>query len=1115
MAAGIYKKSDSNAPPAVIYNPYFGGFLTMAATRDKPREEHGRRAFISWRRLAYASVLGAVLVVGVLLFRQFRATPVERGMLALVEAFAKQRLIEPRLTGGFVAGEFQSSTEDRSLVDTRELDRAADLIMDALAAGDSSAQLPYSRLLLSKDENLPEALKYLRRVVAGSPESAEARNDLGVCFIQQGKLEDAIDEFERALKLKPDLPEALFNRALCFKRLLLSDAADADLAKVIEIERDKSWLREAKSRREQPTRTAQTTADIITDLNEALSGDRARAREIVDRHYAVVRRHFFFEVAQQFLDSAHENVDLASSRMEQIASLAAEAKDDHDIADTVKRLKTVPDQQRAYELQLLRDYKAGLELFQKQRFDEARILHERLYSAFQSRGDTLFQAKTKYAIAQSLYQSRLFTASVRILDDILPLFESRGCRYHQAQTLNLIGLNYSRLGRDSKAFTYILKSSELFQKMREPVAVQLQYVGISYWHLGNFGKALENFRKSTSLFLEQGSQFGDLAYNYLNVADVYRLLDKSRLALLFAEAALKYSNEAGDLNRAAQVSSFEAVQYANAGEMELAATKITQAFTHLEGVDSASRSYTHPLVLTRAGEVAALRGDLAGAIEQYAEAETLTSKAEGDPILHINALRGRAAAYANAGQTNEARKDLDDAISIIEGYRKNLIGRVHRMEFLGASQSAFDQMVVLDVAQPERAKRAFEMSERSRARSLLDDFAPAESNAGNKGPISLDRIQAALPDNLTVLAYSVTDEQTYIFSVTRSEFRVARSRATRRELERLVNDYVSDVRNKDSAIEGLSAQSRNLHELLIDPVKDLLTGRTAVCIIPDKSLQRLPMAALIDSAGRYLIDRYDLTFAPSASVLSRCIGQAGAQVGGSAERFLAVGDPAFSQKDFPNLRTLEDARREAEETSAFYPRPVVLTKENATEADVRKALKDCNVAHIAAHCIVEPQSPWLSALLLAPESGAPVSNNTEPGDASLSTTGDSGLLAETPKDNPADGLLYLNEIYNLKLPVTRMVVLSACETALGQYYRGEGIVSLIHPFLAARVSTVVGSLWPVDSQATNLLMTEFHKARRTTGKRAGNALRTAQLKMIADFPHPYYWAAFIVVGGDY
>jgi CHAT domain-containing protein len=115
-----------------------------------------------------------------------------------------------------------------------------------------------------------------------------------------------------------------------------------------------------------------------------------------------------------------------------------------------------------------------------------------------------------------------------------------------------------------------------------------------------------------------------------------------------------------------------------------------------------------------------------------------------------------------------------------------------------------------------------------------------------------------------------------------------------------------------------------------------------------------------------------------------------------------------------------------------------------------------------------------------------------------------------------DGVLSLNEVYGLRLPNTHMVVLSACQSGLGQYYRGEGIVSLIHPLLSAGVSTVVASLWPVESEPTSELMRVFHKARTERLMNSGDALREAQLHMIrTGHDHPYDWASFVVVGGNY
>ncbi len=119
----------------------------------------------------------------------------------------------------------------------------------------------------------------------------------------------------------------------------------------------------------------------------------------------------------------------------------------------------------------------------------------------------------------------------------------------------------------------------------------------------------------------------------------------------------------------------------------------------------------------------------------------------------------------------------------------------------------------------------------------------------------------------------------------------------------------------------------------------------------------------------------------------------------------------------------------------------------------------------------------------------------------------SGLYMSADADN--DGVLTVGELYDLQLNVD-LVVLSACETALGATSRGDDVVGLNRGFLFAGASSIVSSLWEVDDQATRDLMVGFYQTRSQYGKAA--ALRRAQLKVMGKYPHPYYWAAFQVSG---
>jgi len=120
-----------------------------------------------------------------------------------------------------------------------------------------------------------------------------------------------------------------------------------------------------------------------------------------------------------------------------------------------------------------------------------------------------------------------------------------------------------------------------------------------------------------------------------------------------------------------------------------------------------------------------------------------------------------------------------------------------------------------------------------------------------------------------------------------------------------------------------------------------------------------------------------------------------------------------------------------------------------------------------------------------------------------------GLVDETGKDT--DGFLHLQDIFNLNLPA-ELVVLSACETGLGQDVKGEGLVGLTRGFMYAGAKRVVVSLWSVNDTATSELMKRFYQQMLEKGLNPVAALRAAQLEMskTEQWKAPYYWAAFVV-----
>jgi CHAT domain-containing protein len=142
--------------------------------------------------------------------------------------------------------------------------------------------------------------------------------------------------------------------------------------------------------------------------------------------------------------------------------------------------------------------------------------------------------------------------------------------------------------------------------------------------------------------------------------------------------------------------------------------------------------------------------------------------------------------------------------------------------------------------------------------------------------------------------------------------------------------------------------------------------------------------------------------------------------------------------------------------------------------------------HFATHGILNSKQPELSGVVLS-------------------------LLDEQGK--PQNGFLRLHDVFNLNLPA-ELVVLSACETGLGEEVKGEGLVGLTRGFMYAGSPRVVVSLWSVDDEATSQLMVKFYKKMLQDGLKPAAALRAAQIEMWEQkqWQAPYYWAAFTLQG---
>ena len=332
--------------------------------------------------------------------------------------------------------------------------------------------------------------------------------------------------------------------------------------------------------------------------------------------------------------------------------------------------------------------------------------------------------------------------------------------------------------------------------------------------------------------------------------------------------------------------------------------------------------------------------------------------------------------------------------------------------------------------------------------------------------LTAGQIQAQLAADETLVEYYGGDDAFYAFVVDRAQVRaVALDPKALAQVEPFRQSIQSQ--GKDT-VERAAA----LYDALIRPLGLPQTGR--LIIVPHASLHYLPFAALHDG-GHYLVDRFELRMAPSASVLAQLAAKKPPAAGGQ----LVFGNPDLGRSDYD----LPGAEEEARKIAGMRKARLVLRAEASREA-LEALAPDYPYIHLATHGTFDARAPRSSGLLLANKPGAAA---------------------------PTDGILTVDDIYQLDLDAD-LVTLSACETALSSVQTGDDVVGLTRGFFFAGARSIVSSLWQVDDASTEQLMVEFYRDLPTMSKAA--ALRRAQQAVRKRFEHPFFWAAFQVAGYD-
>ncbi|HEV7486703.1 MAG TPA: CHAT domain-containing protein [Thermoanaerobaculia bacterium] len=978
----------------------------------------------------------------------------------LVDAAAETRPIEGRLTGGFHWARYSYAHPNATPSHSRSADevvQAASIVQEE-ATHDLSEDARRSAAVALLFEGKPRAaLQQLANVASGATDArswsdlAATRLHIAVSEDDPRLLPDALAAADAALHLQPGLQEARFNRALVLERLGIRDQAREAWQRYLAEDQSSQWATEARSRlvKLQPL----VPFNQLLDKNLMhLATDPSAARDVARSSPLEARLYGETMILGKWAEKESAGDHTSSNRYLRIArefgnELAASGGD-----CMLQSAVAAIDRANADETgHLLRGHLLYRQAQTEFKSDHAAVAQPLFISASRefklggsplTIGSDFYLAHTFHALG-NLPEAR--ARERQLLTQIPAQFPA-----YRAQVLWHLGLGYMADGEWGNVLTALNESVAIFDRLREEAygSIIKELLAEVYDHIGDPDsawaqrvRALHGIGANTSFRLEQSLESAgrgamtrrefDVAASLLGVA--------SDVATRAGQPAVEVQT------RLLQARVFAETANADAAQEALARARVAASLIPDAARADASAELLATDAVIRPSPADGLKA-LTAAIQYH--------QSRGRKIALPELFLHRARAYRQLGQTRLAAADVEAGIAEVERYRKSLPSGEVRWGILDPSYELFEEAIDLALHDGDTS-RAFAYSERARSRELLEALqssAPAPS-------------LSELDPNAAIVEYVPFRDRLVILVARRDGVHVFEQHVSRAELERDAAMFSAAVADGSPQAHGLAAV---LHRKLIEPIESELTGREMLVVIPGASLASLPFAALENSSGAFLVERYTLVTAPSAAVYQRLSIRNVPP--GATRRLLVVANPITDSNSEP----LPETEREAKTIAAIYQRPSVLLRENATAAAFCRDAANADVIHFATHGV------------------APMSGRMKP----------ALLLAGSRLDS--------GQIEALRLPHTSVALLAACSSARGPI-RSEGTISVSRAFLVAGVPSVIATLWSIDDAEAARFFPVVHKY-LVRGISPARSLRDAQVDAIRNGVPASLWAAVQCIG---
>ncbi len=707
-------------------------------------------------------------------------------------------------------------------------------------------------------------------------------------------------------------------------------------------------------------------------------------------------------------------------------------------------------------------------------------------------------AQAIYNRAHLHYLRGRYSDAFRSFNRLRQHFRQTGSRRHSAlcdlgEAEIYIQLNRAR---DAAALAQRAATQFLELGLHREEAEARAFLGLALLQTRKYAEALDAFETAQKIFEVEGNLY------WIGLLDLYR--SEVHLALARWAEALLLATQAKTVFEQMGLPSKTILSLVQLGRLALALNDIPRAEVLAAEIAAIMQKTSLPLLLF---PFYMLSAEIAERKEDWIRAEHFYKSAADDLELHrlrlhhddvkVTFLQERNAAYEGlvvlALRQSEQKHVLAAAYLWCERAKsRGLVDLLsqHLTAIQGHTESSLQAKseklreelnVLYGSSQPQVrvhptaakfetiAQKEDELARILREVSFQD---PEYTSLQQVSAASLETVQQILPGHTTMIEYFIARDEILVFVISRTSAQLQRHLCTRRQImaiqEHLAfqfeqfalgEQYLRD--HSDQIFEGTIHYLKELYRYLFEPIRTSIST-SHLTIVPHGCLHVLPFHAFTDGT-RYITDDFEVSYAPSASVLKYCLEKN--DIEGAQPCVIGISD-----------ELAPFVEQEARSLASIFPGSVLLLNDAATRSAYAEAARRTSFLHIATHAVFRQDNPMFSAFKIA------------------------------------GGWVTAIDLFSMTCE-TNLVTLSGCQSGVSRVTGSDDLLGLMRGFLYAGARSLMVSLWNIDDRRTAELMIYFYNTWRARARKS-QALKIAMKGIREKYPNPFYWAPFLLIGKD-